>query len=312
MLITQQRIAVWRTEAGEPHAVDAFCPHMGADLGNGRVQGNDLECYFHQWRFSGEGNLTGTRVGRCPKVSTRAWPAQDAHGWLWVYSAPVAHYPVPSAPGLEGRETIAMYLGKVTLFAHHHAMMAGGIDVQHFATVHNLDIDFQVDIDDSDDSVAEWHLEGGIPAVGWRGRLARALLGERFGYKARFAGGSMVGLTYGPNQRWRGTGRRLPPLHILWGCVAREDGVSDVHIFFLQPKRDGVRGWLKSRALLATTGALLTVLRDDDVKAFPYMRFDPKHLVPEDASVARLIQFIERLPISPWTADPAASAEQAP
>lgn len=39
----------------EIFVLDAFCPHMGANLGvGGIVRGNCIECPFHQWRFSGQ------------------------------------------------------------------------------------------------------------------------------------------------------------------------------------------------------------------------------------------------------------------
>lgn len=35
--------------------VDAYCPHLGADLAaGGRVVGSCIECPFHGWRFRGE------------------------------------------------------------------------------------------------------------------------------------------------------------------------------------------------------------------------------------------------------------------
>ena len=48
-------LAVFRDERGVAHALDAYCPHMGANLGaGGRVKGNCLECPFHAWRFRGD------------------------------------------------------------------------------------------------------------------------------------------------------------------------------------------------------------------------------------------------------------------
>ena len=42
--------------------VDAYCPHLGANLGvGGRVHGNCIECPFHGWQFDGES-------GQCVKI----------------------------------------------------------------------------------------------------------------------------------------------------------------------------------------------------------------------------------------------------
>lgn len=302
VVIARQRLAVWRGRSGAVHATDAFCAHMGADLGNGHVRGEDLECYFHQWRYGSDGALRGVACGDTPKgVSVRAWPCREAYGFVWAWAGDTLAHDIPRPPGLEGHDVHARHLGTVRLFAHHHVMMAGGIDVQHFASVHGLSADFDVEIEEHDDHTADWRMRGRIPAAGWRGRAGRALLGEHFSYDARIAGGSIVTLTYGPRARLRGTGRPLPPAHILWGCVPRTDGVSDVSIFLLTKKRKGIRGRITNHAALAATAGLLGVLRDDDVLAFPHMRFQIGRLMELDHSVARLVRFIERLPISEWS-----------
>ena len=42
--------------------VDAYCPHLGANLGvGGHVRGNCIECPFHGWRFDGE-------TGQCVSI----------------------------------------------------------------------------------------------------------------------------------------------------------------------------------------------------------------------------------------------------
>lgn len=47
-------LAVFRGEDGTVHVIDAYCPHMGANLAvGGRVVGDCLECPFHGWQFRG-------------------------------------------------------------------------------------------------------------------------------------------------------------------------------------------------------------------------------------------------------------------
>ena len=303
VLLTWQRVVIWRGADGTLRALDAFCPHMGADLGNGRVRGDDLECYFHQWRFGGDGCLKSARCsGPLPRVRTRAWPVAEKYGWIWVHAGDTPSHPIPDAPGLEGGEVLAWHLASPLLFAHHHVMMAGGIDLQHFASVHDFDVAFDLQVRDRGQNVVDFVLRGSLPSRGgWRVRLGRWLLGDHFGYDARFAGGSVVALTYGPEQRFGGRGRRLPPLHILWGCVAEQTGVSRVHVFLLTRRRRGLWGALGSRLLLLATAALLSVLRDDDVEAFPHMRFQLGPLLEADHAVARLVRFLDGLPLSPWS-----------
>ena len=44
-----QFLAIYRGEDGQVYALDAYCPHLGANLGLGKVCGNSLECPFHAW-----------------------------------------------------------------------------------------------------------------------------------------------------------------------------------------------------------------------------------------------------------------------
>lgn len=300
--VAAQRIAVFRGHDGVARALDAFCPHMGADLANGRVIGDQLECYFHQWRYDGAGALVGVRCGPAPEgVRVRSWPVEEAYGLIWVWAGERPAHPVPRPPGLEQGEVLVRRLGRVRLYAHHHVMMAGGIDVQHFASVHGLSADMDVRVEPAGELVMDWHMRGRLPSEGWRGRAGRWLLGPSFDYVARVAGGSVITLAYGPTARLGGTGRALPPLYILWGGVPGLAGVSEVEVVLIAPRRAGLGGWAAAHARLLTTLLMLGVLRDDDVKAFPHMRFQTGRLVALDESVAKLVRFLNSLPVSPWS-----------
>lgn len=306
--IFQQRIVVFRTASGRVHALDAFCPHLGADLGNGRVIGERLQCYFHQWEYDGDGQLARIPCRQrldqgLDRIGNRSYPISEAYGHLWVFSAPEATHALPVPPTLEGRPLTALFLKEVTLFAHHHVMMANGVDLQHFASVHQLDIAFDYQIEASEQGVFDWVLRGELPVNTLKGRLARWLLGPTFEYRTRFAGGSVVSLTYGSDQYFRG--RKLPSLQILWGCLPLDNGTSKARIFLVTEQRPGLWGRLVNAGIYALTIALLTMLRDEDVGAFPHMRFNTHRLIREDASLARLIQLTNKLALSDWGEVPA-------
>jgi len=299
--ITFQRILVYRSETGAVFAMDAFCPHMGADLANGKVVGENIQCYFHQWQFSGDGKLAETRCAATPDgVQNQAWPVEEQYGYVWVYSAPEAPYPVPLPAGLEGCEIDYWNIANPTLYAHHHVMIVGGIDLLHFATVHGIDVDFDLQTEESENK-ALWKLDGTVPPEGWRSKLLHLLLGGRVNYHAYVAGGSYVALSYGPDLKWTWNQKPAPTLYIAWGCVAGENGISEVKVFLVTKRDKGIWGWIKAKAKLAFTALLLIVLRDDDVKAFPFMRFNVGRLAKEDTSSSRMIRFLNSQPISAWS-----------
>ncbi|MEM6931661.1 MAG: hypothetical protein AAF602_32320, partial [Myxococcota bacterium] len=147
----------------------------------------------------------------------------------------------------------------------------------------------------------DFFLDGAVPDQGWRGRLARGLVGERFRYALRVAGGSVAAISYGLDQRLFGTGPRLPSLHVLWGCLPDEGGISEVEAFVVAPTAPGVGARLQIAARIAATLGLLAVLDDDDARAFPHMRFDPRALTDEDHAVIEMIRHLDGLAISEWS-----------
>ena len=75
--------SLWRDEAGELHVQDAFCPHLGAHLGHGgTVEGCEIVCPFHGWRFDAEGANTDIPYSeRTNKKGTlRTYPVVERNG----------------------------------------------------------------------------------------------------------------------------------------------------------------------------------------------------------------------------------------
>lgn len=48
--VNGRMVAVFKV-GDEYHAIDDFCPHMGASLAGGPVDGNTVVCPWHAWRF---------------------------------------------------------------------------------------------------------------------------------------------------------------------------------------------------------------------------------------------------------------------
>ena len=60
--ILGEHLAVFRGEDGVVYIVDAYCPHLGANVAvGGQVEGKCIQCPFHGWRFDGE-------TGACVEV----------------------------------------------------------------------------------------------------------------------------------------------------------------------------------------------------------------------------------------------------
>jgi len=303
--ILKQRIVLYRGEDGKAYALDSFCPHMGADLGNGEVKSSNIRCFFHHWEFNASGEVESPSCLKekttSEKTKLNAYPVEEKYNHIWVFSDGIKTHDVPTPPALQSFDISSYFFKRVRLFAHHHIMMTNGIDLQHFKSVHDLDVKFDCHIKEHGDSQFEWTLEGEIPSHKMYLKFARFVLGAKFRYKVLFSGGSVTSISYGFNQRWRGKGRELPAINILWGGIPTIDGVSEVDIFFIYKKYKGFLAPLKSLATFLLSMIVLGILKDDDIKAFPHMRYNVGHFTAEDSSVSKFIQLTNNLEVSNWT-----------
>nr|XP_032628776.1 cholesterol 7-desaturase-like [Chelonoidis abingdonii] len=84
-----EQVAVFRALDGQVYVVDAYCPHLGANLAaGGRVVGNCIECPFHGWQFRGEDGKCTTipyaeKVPDFAKIKT--WPSCEINGMILVW-----------------------------------------------------------------------------------------------------------------------------------------------------------------------------------------------------------------------------------
>jgi 3-ketosteroid 9alpha-monooxygenase subunit A len=78
---------VFRDASGTARVVDAYCPHLGANLADGKVRGDCVECPFHGWKIRGDGRVVGQASGERPdpRHRTRSWVVEELHGWVLVY-----------------------------------------------------------------------------------------------------------------------------------------------------------------------------------------------------------------------------------
>lgn len=80
-------LVAWRDVDGRVCVMDARCPHQWSHLGvEGVVDGRELVCASHFWRFDREG--VGTKLNvkgrRDPKADIRVFPCREGDGFLEV------------------------------------------------------------------------------------------------------------------------------------------------------------------------------------------------------------------------------------
>ena len=135
----------WRDDAQDLHVHDAFCPHLGAHLGHGgTVDGCELVCPFHGWRFDAEGANTAIpyseRTNR--KGTLRTFPVVERNGttMVWYHPDPEVAplWEVPEIPEFNGDpEWSTVIRTEHVVDAAWQEMAENGVDSAHFRFVHN-------------------------------------------------------------------------------------------------------------------------------------------------------------------------------
>jgi phenylpropionate dioxygenase-like ring-hydroxylating dioxygenase large terminal subunit len=136
-------LVAWRDEAGQAHVMDAFCPHLGAHLGHGgAVEGCELVCPFHGWKFDAEGANTdipySDRINR--KARIRTYPTVERNGLTLVWYHPddlPPRWEVTEVGELDGGEFSGPQRTDHVVQAGIQELAENQVDSAHFRFVHN-------------------------------------------------------------------------------------------------------------------------------------------------------------------------------
>jgi 5,5'-dehydrodivanillate O-demethylase len=107
--IMSEDYALYRGADGRAQVIEYRCPHRGAQMHLGWVEGNDIRCVYHGWKFDCTGQCLeqpAEEPGFARKVKMRTWPTREHMGLIFAYFGPEAEppafppYPVPPQGGL--------------------------------------------------------------------------------------------------------------------------------------------------------------------------------------------------------------------
>lgn len=140
-----KNLAVFRGKDGCSHVLDAYCPHMGANMAaGGIVKGSCLECPFHGWQFRGDDGKC-TRIPYCedkhiPDVArVKSYTSLERNGFIFMWFHAEGNEPDWEPPLIEEIDKGEWsYRGRSehVVNAHIEEIPENGSDIAHLGQVH--------------------------------------------------------------------------------------------------------------------------------------------------------------------------------
>jgi 5,5'-dehydrodivanillate O-demethylase len=109
-----EEFTLYRGETGTPHVVAHRCPHRGTQLSAGYVEGDEIRCIYHGWKFNGDGACTerpGEVAGGEAKAGIKSYPTHEFLGLIYSYFGEAEPPAFPPYPAFEGEGIIETYGG---------------------------------------------------------------------------------------------------------------------------------------------------------------------------------------------------------
>ncbi|MBM2810182.1 MAG: hypothetical protein HW416_941 [Chloroflexi bacterium] len=112
--VMSEAFTLYRGESGAPHLVAFRCAHRGTQLSTGWVEGDDLRCFYHGWKYDGSGQCIEQPAEPepfCNRIKIRGYPTEEYLGLIFAYLGEGEPPSFPRFPDFEqGRVEANVYL----------------------------------------------------------------------------------------------------------------------------------------------------------------------------------------------------------
>jgi phenylpropionate dioxygenase-like ring-hydroxylating dioxygenase large terminal subunit len=298
-----RELAFYRGEDGAVAALDAYCRHMGAHLAEGKVEGNSLRCFFHNWRYDATGRCTDIPcLSELPGKTIRipGWPVTERHGLIWVWCGGTPTTGVPEIPELAGQPVDFALANRFRKRCHPNVVMINAIDEQHFHTVHHLPgsiLQMQPTIVDT--HTIHFDNQGAAPRSSRLGRFIARFYRETLYYSLSYSFGHVGTVSLGPD---------CLHLHLMFALRQTAGGETEGQTIVFTKHRPGLLGWLFNRLILALTRLAGGYFASGDTRVFQTIRFNFATPIAADRAVAAFIRHYEEQPRATWHEYPSGQA----
>lgn len=292
-----QDLAVYRGDDGIVRVVDAYCPHMGAHLAEGKVDGKGVRCFFHHWKFDESGELVDIPCRKSPGIQEKIkhHPVCEHYDVIWIYTGETPSHPVHFVPELEGVDVDVSFGNSFTKGCHPSVVMVNAIDAHHFTSVHQLPVDVQFDTRPLTPHSIQFSNNTYIPQSKWYLRFFSRFYADTLTYSMCYTAGSTGSVTVGPD---------FLHCHIIFALRPTPEGKAEGLTILITPKKavKNKLGFLCAfnPIILFATKLVGNYFAKGDTKLFETIKFKFKRPIKEDSAIIQFIQHLEQQKTTRW------------
>ena len=288
-----REMVVYRGEDERVVAMDAYCPHMGAHLAEGKVEGDSIRCLFHYWKYDSTGKCVEIP---CQDSSSfvpqiRTWPVEERYGLIWIWTGATPRQPLPCPPELEGRECDYRLANRFTKSCHPNVVMINAIDAQHFNSVHSLPVELNLEAEEINDNCITFSNTTKIPRTSAFTRFLGRFYTDALTYSLSYWFASTGTVTSGPD---------FLHVYLMFALRPTEDGRTEGQTILITRKRRGLSGKIMSLVVLMLSRLVAAYFAKGDTLIFETIRFNLRTPIKADRAIIRFIQHAERQKTVLW------------
>ena len=271
------RVVVFRGQSGAVQVLSAYCPHLGADLAVGDVQGDTVRCAFHHWQYNRDGICVKTGIGDPPPPTACLFkfPTVEKHGLIWAFNGEEPLFAIPDFPYPEDELITKVEAFDTLLPVDPWVICCNTPDMQHIKALHGITFD-QAD----PDTDIEWTDHSML--YDFKGRHAN---GEPIEYRVGIFGTSIFYQSSIFNGRWFGF---IAPFGL------PRPGQCTTYMIIAARRADGDDA--ANEAFLNFAMDLEKKVVSEDVPILQTIRFKPGTLTKSDKALSKFLQYLRNFP----------------
>jgi nitrite reductase/ring-hydroxylating ferredoxin subunit len=186
--LLDEQLVVYRTDAGQVHAVHSRCSHMGASLSAGTVVGDGLRCAMHHRTYVPD---SSRRTDRAACLRQRAYPVVEKNGSIFVFAGDLAGINCPDAA--DGDPDAVVVCGRPhPLTTSWTTLICNAFDIEHMQSVHNRAMKEPPDVAVVSRHLLELRYVSRVTGTGLSDRIMKALSDDTIRVTIRCWGGTIL------------------------------------------------------------------------------------------------------------------------